>query len=65
MASIDQLKFTDAVLRITHLEKPNQLHQIYEWVKTGHINLAQFKGLVEYVYNPPQGVGLNDLLPRL
>lgn len=29
-----------------HFEKALQLKQIYEWVKTGHINLSEFKGLI-------------------
>lgn len=43
-------KYTDCATKLEHLEPQVALHQIYEWTKTGHINLAEFKGLVAFVF---------------
>lgn len=44
--NVDQIRFNQLYAKIEHFEKAIQLKQIYEWVKTGHINLSEFKGLI-------------------
>lgn len=44
--SIEQIRFQALFAKIEHFNRATQLKQIYEWVKTGHINLAEFKGLI-------------------
>lgn len=41
--------FAEKLAQLEHLEHTKQLDQIFEWVKTGHISRAIFKGLITYV----------------
>ena len=45
----DFVKFNECWAKIEHFNRPMQLKQIYEWVKTGHINLEIFRGLLSKV----------------
>lgn len=49
MTDIQELEFNRLYAKIEHFNRATQLKQIYEWVKTGHINLAQFTGLISKV----------------
>lgn len=49
-------QFTALMAKLEHLEQPRQLHQIYEWTKTGFIDLSEFKGLVGRVMTPEKYV---------
>lgn len=42
--------------KLEPLDYGNRLKQIYEWVKTGYVNLNQFRILIDYIVNL-------DLLP--
>jgi len=40
------MRFNGLFEKIEHFNRATQLKQIYEWVKTGHISLAEFTGLI-------------------
>ena len=46
----DVTKFNECWARIEHYNRATQLKQIYEWVKTNHINLEIFRGLISKVH---------------
>jgi hypothetical protein len=47
---MSKTKFNECWIKIEHFDRAVQLKQIYEWVKTGYISLAQFTGLIGLVH---------------
>lgn len=47
--SADASKYNECVEKIDHLEQRAALGLIYEWVKTGHIDLQMFRSLVQHL----------------
>jgi hypothetical protein len=43
--------FNDKLAQLEHLEPARQLDLVYQWVKTGHINKAVFKGLIGRIHS--------------
>jgi hypothetical protein len=43
--------FNDKLAQLEHLEPTRQLDLVYEWVKTGHIDKAVFKGLIGRIHS--------------
>lgn len=45
----DTVKYNDCVAKIDVVEQRVALHLIYEWVKTGHIDLQMFRSLITHL----------------